>query len=123
MTPYEISEDPNGVVRVTLRGYWSLDDLDRFHRALDDVVARHRARPSGSQPLRFLMDGREQQVQSRDVIEGLQRHAVHRAGEDVRVAVIVASMIRKLQADRVSPAANRAVFFDEAEARAWLLAA
>lgn len=123
VTPYEISQDPSGFVRVTLRGYWSLNELDQFHTALDALVANHRAQPDGSRPLRFLMDGREQQVQSREVIGALQRHAIHRAGEDVRVAVVVATMIRKLQADRVSPAANRAVFFDEDEARTWLLAA
>ena len=96
--------------------------LDRFIDELDALIAGHEGESGGADQLRLLMDGREQQVQSREVIEALQRRAGNRGTARVRVAVLVATMLRKLQADRVSPAANRAIFFDENEARAWLLA-
>lgn len=130
MKPYEISHDPRGFVRVVLRGYWSLELLDRFNDEMDLLVAHHTgARNDGGHdgghdggPLKLLVDGRQQEIQPREVMDALQRRAHRRGAGSVRVAVVVATMLRKLQADRVNRTADRAIFFDEAEAQAWLLA-
>lgn len=120
MDPYEISPESGGIVCISMRGFWSTAVLHEFNIALDALIAQHQRSATNASPLRILVDGREQDVQSQEVIEALRQRASVRAGSGVRVAVVVATMLRKLQAERVSPNANRAVFFDESEARAWL---
>ena len=119
--PYELGRDADGLVVATLRGYWTVETLGSFNDALDDLLVRHRTGAGAARQLKLLVDAREQDVQSREVIDALRQRAGSRGGTDVRVAVVVSGMLRKLQAERVAPNANRAVFLDEGAARQWLL--
>ncbi len=60
-------------------------------------------------------------MQPREIIAARQARVARTDAGTVRIAAVVAIMLRKLQAERVSPTSNRAVLFDEGEARECLL--
>ena len=60
-------------------------------------------------------------MQPNVIVEGMQKYLSVRSGALAKTAVIVAQRMHKMQTERVDPSPAQAVFFDEAEARNWLL--
>jgi hypothetical protein len=101
----------------TMRGFWDVTDVAAFGTALREAL-----KPIGPPPLHFdsLSDAREFPVQSREVANALS--AIERAGAAMRigrVAIVVGSMMNKLQAQR-SLGPNVRTFMAIADAEDWL---
>ena len=97
--PFEIAFDRQArLLRWTMRGFWSLADVAAFAGGLRVVV-----KPLGLPPHRFdgLCDSRDFPVQSPAVSSALG--AIDRIAATLRrgrVAIVVGSMMNKLQAER-----------------------
>ena len=77
----------------------------------------------GAPPFQYdgLCDSREFKVQSRDVSEALGRiDDASRTMREGRTAIVVGSMMNKLQAERTLKSAGTRVFLTMDEAEAWL---
>jgi hypothetical protein len=120
MSAFELTRASSGIIKATLHGMWSLEDLAKFTSSLDAMMAKH-ASHRGEQRFRMLVDGRDYGVQAGMIVEGMQKYLSTRTSALARTAVIVARALHKLQTKRVDPSPTQAVFFDEAEAREWLL--
>ena len=117
--PYEISFDPATVtLRLTLRGFWTLATLAAFSAKMLSVTSGIRR-----QHLLFgvLSDSRTFAVQSTIVGAGFtalmgQASRTHKGP----TAIVVASMMNKLQAERTMVSPRLRVFLDYDEAATWL---
>lgn len=116
---FSINHDPaHGVLRLTLTGYWSPPTLKAFADQLLLVAGKLKV---ARIPFGVLSDSRHFDVQSADVSDGFTR-LMASAGRvhDGRTAIVVGSMINKLQAERAMGSTRLRVFLDMAEAEAWL---
>ena len=117
--PFIIEVDRSkGLISARAYQFWTLGILEQFEarvRAEQDAIRR-----SGKKPL-FLIDVREHGVQSREVVEGLQKFADNAVCRATKTAVIVESALYRLQATRIGSVPSHATFRDEHEALDWLL--
>lgn len=117
--PFEVSLDPHArLLRWTMGGFWSLSDVAAFGGAMRAAV-----KPLGPPPQRFdgLCDSRDFPVQSIAVSTALG--AIDRIGAAMRrgrVAIVVGSVMNKLQAERSLKGGALRVFLSIEEAEAWL---
>jgi len=116
---YRIEFDEAQVLMtLTLEGHWTLDEFRayeaEFLAVTRDIRKRHRA-------FRILSESTNFPVQSAEVAGAFTQSigAVVR-GDEGPVALVVGSMLNKMQAERVFPYPNVRVFLGEDEARAWL---
>ena len=107
----------DGVFDITIRGFWTTDQVDRFFVAILPTYHEARAR---FRHVRALI--RVESVQSPAVALHVRERtlAVKMAGD--RNAIVIASFLSKLQITRLASTENFGVFTDDAVARAWLLA-
>lgn len=116
--PFDISFDASrNRLNWTIRGFWSIDDV----RALGDAF-RAIMVPLGPPPYNHtaLCDARDFAVQSQEVSAAMaQINSLAAAMMHGRRAVIVGSMVNKLQAARAL-GENTGVFLSLDEAVAWL---
>lgn len=119
---YEIAYDgERRLMELTLRGFWSAEDLDAFS---EDLMRCARAAKQRDGDFLLLSDSRQFEVQSVDVTEGFQRAMATRLRSDEAFsAIVVASTLNKLQAERAVKATGTRFFTDIDEARDWLLSA
>lgn len=115
--PYTIDREPgSNRIRYAVTGFWDVATVDRFAGQLRSEIAKAGSRPT------ILCDARSFAVQARDVAERFEltmlRDIVPRID---RMAVLVATMLNKLQVERgAQPAPNIRTFMHEDEALAWL---
>ncbi len=112
-------DEQRGLLKLTLRGFWSLGTLDAVRTELVEVAARVRQQHS-SFPV--LSDSSAFAVQSVEVADRLGELML--AGAQVnsgRVAIVVGSILNKKQAERALQAPNLRVFVDKEEALEWLM--
>lgn len=107
----------DGVFDITIRGLWSIHQVDRFFTA---ILPLHHLSRAQYRRVRALI--RVETVQSPAVALYVRDRtlALKQAGD--RNAVVVASFLSKLQITRLASSDNFALFTDAATARAWLLA-
>ncbi len=99
-------------------GFWDLDEVARYERELTAVLTRLK---SDGRPFTTLYDNRHEHTQSAEVMQAFAKMAGAEIMQPMgRVAIMVTSVINKLQAERISPNPMVKVFHDEAEARQWL---
>jgi len=103
-----------------MAGFWDLEDVGAFLLAMRDIVV-----PLGPPPLlmKGLCDSREFPVQAPAVADALTN--VNTLAQRTRrgpTAIVVGSMLNKLQAQRSLPDPLLEVFLDIDEARSWLAA-
>jgi hypothetical protein len=119
MYRFEFHEDP-GYLEAELAGFWSLDELKGFDRAINHYVAKYAAR---FPQFPMLSDSRDFAVQSAEVSEafaacssaGAERHSG-------RVAIVVKSALSRMQTARFTDKNWTRRFFDDMdEARAWVV--
>lgn len=107
-------------LNLRLSGFWTRDTMDRFLRQFGAEVA-HLAR--AKIPYVVLSDCRDYPVQSTEILHGWSRVLGPVPMVDVPYAVVVPSMLNKLQAERCLTAPNVRVFSDMDDALEWLSAA
>lgn len=118
---FRIAFEPEGegIVQLTLGGFWDGAELDRFAAAFRQTVDRaRRTHPHFS----ILSDSRNFAVQSAETSAGFMRimtamGAIKRGG---RTAIIVATALNRMQASRVFAHPGIQVFMDLDEGRRWL---
>lgn len=120
--PYSFRYEADArVLHMCLSGFWSLTTLATYTARLLAEVTRLRVR---GEQFDLLSDARAFDIQSKEVAAGFERIArrgaqMHRG----RTAVVVATQLSKMQAERAMAAPRLRVFLDPAAARTWLLAA
>jgi len=117
---YSISYDPDhSLIRVELRGFWSVEMVDRYCNALQELIGSLAAE---GKRFGLLIEAREYPLQNPEVSERFLTRTADwpppGEGPVVGVAMIVASTLSKLQAERTIGAG--VMFFHEAnEAEQW----
>lgn len=116
--PYELNYDPHsGILRLRLTGFWTEDTMRNFLGVFMPMISRL----SLSHPdFMVLSDCRDYPVQSPAI--GIAWARVLGADPAVTVpyAVVVGSILNKLQAERALVAPNVRIFTGMDDATAWL---
>lgn len=114
-------EEENHLLVLTLKGYWDLETLGTYGA---DVMRRMATIPSRDVPLKILVDTSTFEVQSAEVTAAFQEAIAQRAASDpTETAVVVTSMLKKKQAQRVFSGLNMRFFGTVGEARQRLFEA
>lgn len=117
--PFEITTDlRGGVVRTVLRGFWDMETLMAFGRGMREAVGAVARRHA---VFALLSDSTDFHIQSPEVSEGfaqmMTEGARHHAGP---TAIVVGTMLNKIQAGRVFTDPRVRIFTDGHEARRWV---
>lgn len=113
-------DEGRALLTIVQQGYWSMADFREFER---DFLAWHARIRLKRKSYRVLADCRDYPVQSVEIGEafGILFDKLM-PQNDAPYAIVVASMLNKLQARRALPFANIQLFSDLNEARDWLFA-
>lgn len=106
------------LLRLRLSGFWTEDVLRRF--AADLLAAVQSAGAAGT-PFDVLSDTSRFPVQSTEVAQGFER--IMQAGASMhqgRTAIVVASTLNKIQAERIFTEPTVRIFTAAEEAARWL---
>jgi len=112
------------LIRMTFFGFWDDATATAFSDDLD--VAIERLKRGGIKPgdYLYLCDFSGSAIQSSVMVERFQRLAAGAGTQARRVATIVASILQKMQTQRMAASYDHYRFFlvsEAAEAEAWLL--
>jgi hypothetical protein len=109
---------PRNLLRVRMSGFYSLEDVERYHAAVDAATLA-----LGGAPSRQLMlnDISGMQIQAQEIIAAFKQVVSDPRYRERRVGFVVASSLARLQLVRVIGGRNAQLFESEAEALAWLL--
>lgn len=115
---FTVAHDPaSSIVTTCLEGHWTMAEFEDFASEMDKTVRAARER---GKPLGLLSDSRAFPVQSQEVATAFAAaNAVTQKAFAVS-AIVVGSMLGKMQATRTMDAPDTKLFFDCDEARAWL---
>ena len=119
--PFTITTDPaRNLIRVVMRGYWTLGTIDAYEQALVAAGIAMRAAGCRREDFLALVDARDGGPQSQDVVSQYRDRLGREERLPRRLATLVSSALLKRQVDRIA-IPNQRMFTDEAEALAWLL--
>lgn len=119
---FEIVTDPrNDLIRATLNGYWDLATVARYDVEIRRAHAALAAAGCGADSRRVLIDVRNHQVQSQEVVAALTALRASTGKATHRLAVVVGGVLQKLQSNRVNAEGRDALFTDLDAAIAYLL--
>ncbi len=107
----------DGVFDITIRGFWTTDQVDRFFVAILPLYNESRARFS---QVRALI--RVESVQSPSVGMHVRDRTMALKQPGDRNAFVIASFLSKLQITRLASREDFGLFTDASVARDWLLA-
>jgi hypothetical protein len=109
----------DGVIRVVGEGVYTADQARRHFVALRKTVARVRSERSR---VKVLVDTSHGAVQTAEVVAIIENgtRGLYRSGD--RVALIVASMLHKVQMRRITDSSITELFLSESAAMTWLCA-
>lgn len=110
---------PHGLVRITMAGFYELDDVAAFFEARRKAHAELGLGPNQHLTLNDL---RRMRVQRQEVIEAFRAGLAIPEEKARKLAIIVDAAMAKGQASRAIAAADTRYFTDVAAAEAWLLA-
>lgn len=110
----------DGIIRIKGRGFLSAAQLARMFADLGNLVDARHAR---GEIARVLVDNRQILIHSSDAADRIQQDTgnVYRGND--RVAVIVESILARMQFRRVLDPTTHRLFMDERAALAWLMSA
>ena len=117
--PFEIAVDERaGIVRLVLRGFWTLADFQAFEAGLSDSVGRARRHHA---VIGLFSDSTAFKIQSSEVGDAFARamglgDSVHSGPS----AIVVGSMLNKFQAERALGSSRVRIFTDFDEAERWV---
>ena len=106
-----------GIVTSTAGGVLTVDDIQQA--ALEIRRLMRQAQQDFGRGL-YLVDARATVVQTREVMEEVERQGSYLTRADDRMAIVVPSALAVLQSRRAFNAANEGVFQSMDEAVAWL---
>lgn len=110
-----------GCFETAINGFWTLDTLADFRRAVTDAGMRIQ-RETGALPV-SLCDYTNASIQSQEVIAAFTEMMNNPIVRSRRVAMFTSSVMAKMQAQRATRDRAEIRFFtDRDEARAWLFA-
>jgi hypothetical protein len=117
--PFEIKADVDtGIVTTVLRGFWTLATLDGFAAGMADAIGK----VAPHHPVfALLSDSTEFQIQTPAV--GARFAEMMTAGAAMHLgptAIVVGTVLNKLQAERLFTDPRVRVFTDAGEARRWI---
>jgi hypothetical protein len=121
MTPSFLIEVDAGrsLVRISLSGFFNPDDVNRFVEARDDA---HRQLRCGPNEHLTLVDIRDMQIQSQDIVEAFATMLSKPECKSKRIAFIVTQSLARLQIKRAASGRGAGYFNDDpVAAEAWLL--
>jgi len=107
-----------GIIRITVDGFWDVAMAERFAADLRKSLAE--AKASG-RPVLVLSDARNFAVQSPDVAAAFARIQEEQGAMRDRMAMVVSSMLGRLQGERAVAGSTTRFFATPEEAEAWLL--
>jgi hypothetical protein len=111
-------EQRSGILRVKVTGSWTLPDVARY--ASEAGLQFEKARGLAGR-LRLLVDLARTDILSQDVIDPLAKAGMQYSQPTDKVAIVVQSMLMKLQMKRMIGDAPSPIFLSEAEAASWLM--
>lgn len=104
------TDKPRRLVRVTVSGFWQLEDVADFYRQEQDAVRSLGVAPGRH---RLLVDVRAMKIQSQAVVEALQRVSDTAALKAERFAFLIAPGLIMQQVRRAVADREIGVFEDE----------
>lgn len=110
-------EEGEGLLVTWSRGLLTADEVLRYGADLPAAVAAAR---SATGRVRHLVKAQDAVVQLPEVMNAFMAIDTHLGGEADRMAVVAASVLAKMQAERNLHKPRERAFLSEAEARAWL---
>ncbi|KQN89780.1 hypothetical protein ASE95_16485 [Sphingomonas sp. Leaf231] len=113
-------EPARDLVRITLTGFFTPDDVARFVAARDAAHAQLRCAPNAHATL---VDMRAMQIQSQATVEAFQRVLGDPRMASRRLAFVVARSLARLQIKRAAAEREASFFTAIEDAEAWVLAA
>ena len=120
--PFDIVTDvPRNMVRVTMRGHWSLGTIADYRAAVGAAVTALRAKGCKGRDIAALVDARELTAQSQDAIADYRQSMIREEFLPRKLATVLSSALFKRQVERID-IPNQRIFTDPGEALSWLLA-
>ncbi|MEL7197926.1 MAG: STAS/SEC14 domain-containing protein [Pseudomonadota bacterium] len=107
----------SAILHLTLSGHWTAEDFAQFQQAYAAALEEATAN-NGS--IGLLSDSREFPVQSQDVASRFSELTKQSFARIAASAIVVGSVLNKVQAERTMKSDRLKVFLDEEEARDWL---
>lgn len=118
---YTIRTEPDrDLMRVTMHGFFSLSDVDRYHAAI--AAASETLNVPPAQQL-MLNDISDMKIQSQEIVAAFQRVMADPRYAGRRVGFVATSSLARAQLSRILGGRAARIFATEAEAEAWLFAA
>lgn len=110
-------EPERDLVRITLAGFFTPADVDRFVAARDAAHAQLRSAPNAHVTL---VDMRAMQIQSQETVAAFQRVLTDPRAVSRRLAFVVARSLARLQIKRAAAEREAAYFTTIEDAEAWV---
>ena len=107
----------SAILHLTLSGHWTDEDFTQFEQAY--VVALEGATANNGS-IGLLSDSREFPVQSQDVASRFSDLTKQSFARLAASAIVVGSVLNKIQAERTMKSDRLKLFLEEKEARDWL---
>lgn len=114
------ADHAENLIFTELIGFWDEATFDQFVKELRIAVASLGARDSAGGHL-TLADTRDWGVQSQEIADKFAAITQDPTLMSKRVAMVIPGAMARMQAGRVVPGDNRAIFSSMEEARDWLL--
>ena len=106
------------LVRMTMSGFFSSEDIAQFVIARDEVHHMLQCRPN--QHL-TLVDIREMDIQAQDIVVAFQHILADPSKASKRLAFVVARSLARMQIQRAADSRDASYFSEVHEAEHWLL--
>lgn len=110
-------DSPRKLLRVCLSGFYSVEDVERYHAAVDEASIALGGPPSRQ---RMICDVTEMRIQAQDVVAAFQKVMGDPKYRARRVAFVVASSLARMQVQRVAGNRDTQLFDNAGEALEWL---
>lgn len=110
-------DEVDEIIRIVTSGFWTVEKVEAYILELNRAIEKARAKRVS---VRVLIDAREAETQSGDVIARLESAPQWMCDEGDRLVVIVGSTLLKMQVKRTFLDDRSQAFLDEAVAEKWL---
>jgi len=116
---FNITVDPDhDLVRITLRGFFEMADIERFLIARDKAHKQLRSAPNQHATL---VDIRDMKIQSQEIVAAFRHVLANPAHQSRRLAFVIASTLARMQVIRAVDEREARYFGTMEEAEAWVL--
>lgn len=116
---YKINLDyEKRLMQVRLFGFWNSDVIADFIR---DIEIEEKRLLVGQRPYFVLSDLREFPVQSRDIVDEMEKHLAAWSNTGSFSAIVTPSALAQMQFKRIAEGGNRKFFTIIEDANAWLV--